>query len=254
MEKLFLSHLKSRIAWKSWYKALAATFAAAVLAFGSFSFWSLVFGIALYCVAFFWHRKEHGEVLTVSFLAFVAFLSIGGYVIGNQTDFFEYIGGLQIIVAAIAYLVFLGIFSAVPAGTRVSVSEAGVHTALLLFWTMLSGMLVDRWGSLWFVVFFAVVALIAHEVILRSHGERGVKSRGYALVAGLIAAELLSVLRFLPFHLIPQAIIVTVALVIFFDALRAHLEGRIGRAFLIEKAVTFAFFAVLLGFFSKWTL
>lgn len=254
MERQFLSHLRNRIGWKSWYKAASAALAAAVFAFGFPSFFAIAFSAALYAAAFFWRRRGHGEILAVSYWAFTAFLSLGSYVIGKETDFFEYFGGLQAASLLIAYFMFVGIFSALPAGKRVSVSEAAVHTVLFLFWTMLSSFLIDRWGPVWFLPYFAVVALVAHEIIARSLSSQGPRERAYALVAGLVSAELLAALRFLPFHLIPQAIAVTVALIVFFDAIRAHEEGRLSRAFVVEKAATFGFFAVLLGFFSKWAL
>ncbi len=254
MDVPFLSGLRSRIEWRSWYRAALAALAASLLAFSSFSEWAVALAAVLYCAAFFWGRRAREYGLSISFWLFALLLALGSFVIGRETDFFGYLGALQSLSIALAFLVFFLILASSSSPKKLPLAEAFVHTALLLFWTVLSGMLLDRWGAWWFIGFFAVVAFLARESIERSLMERSARTIGFALFSGLLASELLFLLRFLPFHLIPQAILVSVALIVFFDVVRAHVKGLMPRHFVVEKAVTFLFFLLLLAFFSKWTL
>lgn len=223
-------------------------------AFGSFSAWAVTFGIIAYCAAFFWRRRSHEDMLSVSFWLFASILALGGFLIQRETDFFEYFGALQALAVLITFVVFLLAVSASSAPKKFSVAETAVHTSLLLLWTMLSGMLLDRWGALWYLGFFAGVALLAREILELSLAERGTRIVSYAFFSALLASQLLYALRFLPFHLIPQAILVSVSLIVFFDLVRAHMKGELRRAFAVEKVITFLFFLLMLAFFSKWGL
>lgn len=254
MDESFLSALRSRIEWKSWYRAALASLAAASLVFGSFSTWAIAFSFLAYLLAFFWERKPHERGLSISFCFLALILALGGFVIGRETDFFEYLGLLQLLTFVVVFVLFFFIFSASASSKKFPIAEASVHMSLFLLWTLLSGMFLDRFGAWWFFAFFLGIAFLSSEIIERSLGERTLRTRSYAAFSGLLAAELLFMLRFLPLHLIPQAILVSVVLVIFFDVVRAGMKGTLSRAFALEKVATLAFFVLFLAFFSRWTL
>ncbi len=254
MDIRFLSRLRNPIEWKWWLKAGFATLAAALPAFFSFSFWSVAFALALYLFSFFFRRAAREETLPVAFSLFVAFLSLGSFVLVRETNLFDYLGGVQSVVFLIVFLFFLLVFAAGAEPLKRSpIPEAAVYTVLLMLWVILGGMFIDRVGPLWFFGFGLGVYLLSLEMIARAGGKRSGRIHAYAVFSAFLASELLYTLRFLPFHLIAQAILVSVALIVFFDVLRVEMQGKIVRRFVIEKLSVFMFFLLLLGLFSKWT-
>ena len=255
MVKQYLFAFKNRIEWRFWYKSVIATASVFFLAVFSFSFWAVIFSLSGFLIAFFLHKEPGDKILVKSYWISVISFFVGLWFLVFKTTFFEFFLLPQALFFVGVFFFFLWVFLAkTPKFSRFPFFVHGLHVVLLFVVLSLSSFLLDKLGPIaYFIPFFGVLFL-SQEILSYAFGDKLKHIRGFALFSGFLGAQFLFILRFLPFPIAFQAVLASVAFIIFFDCLGVHQNGKISARFLYQKLALFVLFFIFLSTFTKWTL
>lgn len=160
---------------------------------------------------------------------------------------------LPVVIAVL--LVYVGLFSRVQEGSARPYAWLAVFLGGTFFWSSIAfGMVTVLGRSLWesLLVFLAAFCIFARSATIRSRSGAELPVLFYFLLI-LLAAEIFSVLVWLPFTEITLGLLATVALLFFYDMAKymAH-ATLIRRRIIVKKIILYVVFIILVLFSTPW--